>query len=115
MAEITQAGYASIRKYIEENWNTIELLDDAGKQILKLNTSDPRVEFTHAPGAATLELSVVVKGNDPGMTLPKKFASSVVHNAQGPVTAVESFSNFEMTMAEDQLTVRHRIEVPQQA
>lgn len=117
MAEITQVGYQGIRNYIEENWKFIELQDDNGAKIVRLSPEDPRVEWTHAPGAQTLELSIVINGSDADITLPQVFAASAVYDSEEatePMTAVESFSSFEMTMEEDQITVRHRIEVPQQ-
>ncbi|MEA0553766.1 hypothetical protein U1P98_07530 [Lysinibacillus irui] len=116
MAEITQLGYQGIRDYIEANWNFIELKDNLGAPIVRLSTADPRVTWTHSAGAQTLELSIVVTGSDAEVTLPKTFAGSAIYTsaeATEAVTATESFSPFEMTMAEDQITVRHRIEVPQ--
>ncbi|PIC73336.1 hypothetical protein [Sporosarcina sp. P17b] len=116
MAEITQAGYKSIREHIEANWNHIELQDNLGAKIIRLDTSDPRVTFTHVPEAEVLELSIVVNGSDAEVTLPQTFAASAIYTSAGeatPVTAVEPYSNFEMTMEEDQITVRHRIQVPQ--
>ncbi|MGA4517208.1 hypothetical protein ACPA0F_07960 [Solibacillus silvestris] len=116
MAEITQHGYQGLRSFIESNWKFIELKDTSGAKIVRLSPADPRVTWTHAPGAQTLELSIEVNGSDADITLPKTFASSAIYTgATGTdaVTAVEPFSNFEMTMAEDQITVRHRIQVPQ--
>lgn len=115
MAEITNAGYQSIRNHMENTWKYIELRDDQGQAILRLGTDDPRVSFTHAPGAQTLELSVVIKGDDAEVSLPQKFNSSVIFNevtGGEAMTPVEEFALFEMTTTEDQITVRHRIEVP---
>ncbi|MGG0666962.1 hypothetical protein ABE073_00275 [Lederbergia citrisecunda] len=116
MAEISQAGYKSIREHIEASWNFIELQDDTGAKVVRLDTTDSRVSFTHNPGAEVLELSIVINGSDADITLPQVFASSAIYESAGatePVTASEPFSNFEMTMEEDQITVRHRIQVPQ--
>ncbi|KZR58965.1 hypothetical protein [Pseudobacillus badius] len=116
MAEITQVGYQTIRDHIQENWKFIELQDELGAKVVRLDPTDPRVTWTHSPGAQTLELSIVISGKDSDISLPQTFAASAVYTsaeAAEPVTAVEPFSNFEMTMEEDQITVRHRIEVPQ--
>lgn len=116
MAEITQTGYQNIRDHIEANWRFIELQDDAGAKVVRLDPADPRVTWTHAPGADVLELSVVINGSDADITLPQVFNASAIYtsaDATEPVTAVESFSLFEMEMDEDQITVRHRIQVPQ--
>ena len=116
MAEISELGYQHIRNYIEENWRFIELQDDLGAKVIRLETTDPRVTWTHAPGAEVLELSIVVTGSDAEITLPQKLASSAVYtsaDATEPVTLVEPFSNFELSTTEDQLTIRHKIEVPE--
>ena len=116
MFEISQVGYQGIRDYIEANWKFIEVQDELGAKILRLDPSDPRVSWTHTPGAEVLELSVVINGSDAEVTLPQVFAKSAIFTsaeATEPVTTVVPFSTFEMTLEEDQLTVRHQIEVPQ--
>ncbi|MDE5415488.1 hypothetical protein [Alkalihalobacterium chitinilyticum] len=115
MQEITLAGYQNIRTHMENSWKFIELRDDAGNPVVRLSTDDPRVSWTHAPDAQTLELSIVLKGDDAEISLPQKFNSSVIFgqasggDALAPVT---DFALFEMATTEDQITVRHRIEVP---
>lgn len=116
MAEISELGYQHIRNYIEENWKFIELQDELGAKVLRLDTSDSRVSWTHTPGAEVLELSIVVTGSDAEITLPQKLAASAVYTsaeATEPVTLVEPFSNFELSTTEDKLTIHHKIEVPE--
>lgn len=116
MAEITNAGYQDLRDHMQSTWKYIELRDDKGDTICRLSPDDPRVTWTHAADAQVLELSIVIKGSDAEVNLPQKFNSSVVFNVpEGgePLTPVEEFTLFEMVTEEDQITVRHRIEVPQ--
>lgn len=117
MAEINANGYQDIRDRIQSGWNYIELRDEAGVAIVRLPESDSRVQWTHAPGAQTLELTVAVKGDDADIAplLPKTFASAALYTvaADGNAMAVEAFTAFTMSTAADQLTVIFKVEVPQ--
>lgn len=113
--EITNAGYQSIRDFIQGAWTYIELRDEVGTEILRLGVGDSRVSWTHVGDAQTLELQIVIKGDDSEVTLPQTFASSAIYaeGTAGEELAVESFSNFTMESIGDELTVIHQIEVPQ--
>lgn len=117
MAEISANGYQDIRDRIQAGWQYIELRDEAGVPIVRLPESDPRVTWTHDPGAQTLELTVVVKGDDTDIAplLPKTFGSAALYtvSTDGNPMAVESFTQFTMSTEADQLTVIFKVEVPQ--
>jgi len=115
MAEITAQAYQALRDYIESNWIYIELRDDVGTAIMRLDTSDVRVNWTHTAGAQTLELTVVLTGSDADITLPQTFASSAIYNVAtgGDALSVENFVAFNMQNDADELTIKHQIEVPQ--
>jgi len=117
MAEISANGYQDIRDRIQAGWQYIELRDEAGVPIVRLPESDPRVTWTHEPGAQTLELTVVVKGDDADIAplLPKTFGSAALYTVptDGDPMAVESFTQFTMSTEADQLTVIFKVEVPQ--
>jgi len=115
MAEITTDAYQDLRDYIESNWQYIELQDDTNVVIVRLDLSDSRVTWTHTASSQTLELQVVITGSDSDITLPQTFAKSVIYNVLtgGNPLSTETFPAFDMTQAEDQLTVTHNIEVPQ--
>lgn len=114
MAEINASGYQSIRDFIQSKWKFIELRDNTSQPILRLDTSDNRVSWTHTAGSQTLELTIVVKGGDVGITLPQTFASSAIYDVAsgGSPYSVESFTPFTMEGAGDELTVKHQIQVP---
>lgn len=115
MAEIKQEGYQAIRDYIQANWKFIELRDDNGVAVLRADTTDSRVNFTHQAGSQTLELTIVVTGADSDITLPQTFASSAIYDVASGGTAYseEPFTPFTMEGTGDQLTVKHQIQVPQ--
>lgn len=114
MAEINASGYQSIRDYIQANWKYIELRDGSGTPVLRISPSDSRVSWTHTAGFQTLELTIVVKGADAGITLPQEFASSAIYDVAsgGSAYSVETFSTFTMVGTGDELTVKHQIQVP---
>lgn len=113
--EITNAGYQSIRDFVEANWKFIELRNESDTPILRLGVDDPRVSWIHTEGAGTLELRVVIKGSDAEITLPTTFASSAIYSqaTDGSALAVEAFSPFTMEATGDELTVIHQLEIPQ--
>ena len=117
MAEISANGYQDIRDRIQAGWQYIELRDEAGVPIVRFPESDPRVAWTHDLGAQTLELTVVVKGDDTDIAplLPKTFGSAALYtvSTNGNPMAVESFTQFAMSTEADQLTVVFKVEVPQ--
>jgi len=119
MSAISSAGYQNLRDYIEANWKYIELRDASGNPIIRIGVGDPRVTWTHTSGAQTLELTAVIKGSDADMSgiLPKTFASAAIFSSASGGTALssEAFSQFTMSVASDQITVKYQIEVPQVA
>jgi len=115
MAEITTAGYQDIRDHIEATWTYIELRNGSDVAIVRLAVADDRVSWTHAPSAQTLELTVVLTGADADLLpLPKTFAKSALYkvDTNGTALSVESFTQFTIEASNDQLTIKHRIEVP---
>jgi hypothetical protein len=114
MAEITTAGYQDIRDHIEATWIYVEFLDNSDDVILRLPLSDDRVDWTHAPSARTLELTTVITGSDVDITLPQDFRKSSIYKVAtaGDALSLESFTIFTIEAESDQLTIKHRIEVP---
>lgn len=113
--EITSAGYQSLRNFVQSTWTHIELRDEVGSAILRLDVDDSRVSWEQLAGAQTLELKIIVKGTDSEVTLPRTFASSAIFSqaSGGEELAMESFSPFTMEASGDELTVIHQLEIPQ--
>ncbi len=116
MAEITSAGYQSIRDLIEANWLYIELRDSNGDAVVRLPLSDSRVSWTHEAGAQTLILTAVVIGSDSDIPVPTVFGSSAIYKvaSNGDALSVEELPvQFSILTDLDQLTVHHSIAIPE--
>jgi hypothetical protein len=116
MAEILTAGYEDIREHIIDTWIWIELRDEIGDPVVRLSTADPRVSFTSLdPTVNPIELVITVEGADGDIPVPTTFRYSAIFNVGtlGSPFSVEEFTQFTINAPEDQLTVRHRIQVPQ--
>lgn len=115
MAEINNSGYQELRDFIQTNWKFLELRDAGGNPVLRIGTTDPRVTWTHNDGAQTLELTAVIKGSDSDITKPVTIAQSALYKQStgGTAYSVEAFTSFTIQANEDQLTVKHQIQVPQ--
>ena len=115
MAEVTSAAYQDLRDYIQDNWKWIELRDGEDAAILRVDPADERVEWSHEAQAQVLELTITVKGENADITPPQAFASSAIFKAAegGNAFSVETFTSFTIETNEDELTVKHQIEVPQ--
>lgn len=114
MAEIKAEGYVDLRTYIQDTWKYIELRKTDGTPVLRISTSDPRVVWTHAAGAQTLELTATLTGSDADITLPQAFGQSAIYKVAsgGTPFSVEPFTEYSMESANDKLTVKHTIQVP---
>ncbi|MED4374307.1 hypothetical protein P9274_00985 [Schinkia azotoformans] len=112
MAEITSQAYDNLRNYIQTNWNYIELRNDSGTPIIRLNTTDLRVTSTLE--GQTVKLQVIVKGSDTDITYPITISSSAIYDVAtgGNAYSVESFTPFTIESDQDELTVIHNIEIP---
>ena len=113
--EITNAGYQSLRDFVQQEWTFIELRDEVGSAIVRLGVDDERVSWTHDSNSQTLELRVVISGSDSEIELPRTFLSSAIFKQAegGEELAQESFSSFTMEGTGDELTVIHQLEIPQ--
>lgn len=112
--EIKEAGYQKIRDFIQANWKYIEIRTSTGTKIVRLTTGDSRVNWTHIANARVLELTVILKGSDSDIALPKTFGGSALFDvaSEGTAYSEETFTPFTMETAEDQITIKHRVQVP---
>lgn len=116
MANATSFAYEDLRAYIVANWRFIELRDGLGNPFVRLSTSDTRVSWTHQANSQTLELTVTLQGSNSDITLPSTFAQSAIFknstDTSVKAVSIESFPAFTMEGVGDELTIKHRIEVP---
>ena len=115
MAEITQDAYKDLRKHINSTWNYIEVQDETGTPVIRLNPTDPRVTWIHKEGATALLLQIVVTGKDADITLPQTFSKSAIYNVGtgGTAFSLETFNQFTLESVNDELTIVHELQVPQ--
>lgn len=120
-SEILSAGYQDIRDYIEDNWVHIAICEGTS-EILRRSVSHGTVSWAHDPGDQVLILSIVISGSDPefedqspGDLLPQTLDRSRIHKTDSDTDpkADRSFTAFTLETVDDELTVRHRIQVPQ--
>ncbi|MFB7303556.1 hypothetical protein [Heyndrickxia sporothermodurans] len=133
MAEIKQDGYVSLRTFITSNWTNVSIRNDQDEELKKLTLDGNKVKWTHSKltkeeyvgddkygdpvyrqteyeSNQTLELTITLKGLD--FTLPKTVSRSVIiDNAENEVSA-EDFQPFTFENANDELTIKHKIQVP---
>ena len=118
MADITTAGYQLLRDFIESGtgYAYIELQTAAGVTWERLQISaDARCVWTHAPAAQTLELTITISGDDADVTLPEEFGKSVFFAGAsgGSALSTETFATATLEHEDDELVIKHRIEVPE--
>lgn len=115
MAEISEDGYEDIRDHIESTWVYLELRDDADSQIIRVDDSDSRLSWTHSDGDQTLEYTITVSGSDSDISPPQTFEKSALYkeDSGGDYMSLESFTQFTIETSDDQLTVKHQVQVPQ--
>lgn len=113
--EITNAGYQTLRDFVQANWNYVEIRNDTGAAVLRIATSDPRCAWLHTPGAPVLQLQVIISGADLP-SLPLTLAGAAFFNTPtgGDALAETTFTAATLTTIEDQLKLILNIEIPQQ-
>ncbi len=124
MAEISEAGYENLRDSMEGNplpWKYIELQTSTGLKITRRQIGLAGRGATleaRENGGQTIVFKVVVNGGDPGMpTLPVTVAKSVIKDQDSDEAlglSIETLStSFTFQESADQLTVYHKVQVPE--
>ena len=118
MAEITAAGYQLVRDLIESSagFNFIELQKADGTPWERLQVdTDVRCVWTTLPDGQTLELTVTISGDDIDITLPQELGKSELYEnaVGGSALSSETFSATTLENENDEVVVKHRVQVPQ--
>jgi len=138
MAEVTQDAYVAIRTFITSNWTKVSIRDGASV-VANLELDDNKVRWTHEKeliqeymrdedgnivrdgdgrpvfdyvefeSNQTLELTIVLKGSD--VALPSTVSRSVILYGDKEVSS-EEFQPFTFENTNDELTIKHKINVP---
>ncbi len=117
--EIPVEGYQDIRDYIEANWTHVELRDsDSAVWARLVIATDSRVSWTHDPSAQTLELTIELKGDDADIDVAEDGAQEFAESALlkgavgGDDMSVNTFTPVTLADPDDELVVKHRVQVP---
>lgn len=131
MAEIKQEGYIELREKIVSEWNKFALLDESDKKVYsytlrekdwiheretkqvekgKDGTGRPIFETVVIESNPILEYEVVITGADVG-SLPVTISTSTLSNSDDVIA--EEVVDFTFESESDQITIKHKIHVPQ--
>ncbi len=115
MAQITEYTYMLIRDLLESKVKYIELRDDTGAKIIRIPLTDPRVTHTYDRTKQEQVYSVLIKGTDVDIPIPTVFASSALFETADSVDAlsIETMTTFQLNAEVDELTITHRLQVPE--
>lgn len=113
--EFSTAGYSDLRTYVEANWKYIEIRKSDNSALLRKTTSDARVRWAHSSGAAVLILEITLSGSDADVSLPVTVNRSAVYKAAsgGSALSEDAFTAVTLAVAEDKITIRHSLQIPQ--
>jgi len=112
MAQINNYGYEKLREYILANWNYIEVQDSTGIAIKRFGIADGLL-ITGNATTQQIEYKLVITGDATflGQTVGKSVLLEVATN--GSPIATEEFTPFTFESVDDQLTIIHKLQVPQ--
>lgn len=110
MANINQYGYEKIRTFILANWKYLEVRKPDGTVLKRFSTADGLT----ITGTTEIEYKIVISGSD-ATFLNQQVGQSVLFDVAtgGSAIATESFTAFTFESADDELTIIHKLQVPQ--
>lgn len=112
MAQINNYGYEKLREYVIANWTYLEVQDATGIVIKRFGISDG-LTITGNATTQEIEYKLVITGN--ATFLGKTVGKSVLFDdaTGGTAIATEVFTSFTFESADDQLTIIHKLQIPQ--
>jgi len=112
MAQINNYGYEKLREYILSSWNYIEVQNESGIALKRFGIADG-LQITRNATTQEIEYKLVITGDATflGKTVGKSVLLEVATN--GSPIATEIFAPFTFESADDQLTIIHKLQVPQ--
>jgi hypothetical protein len=123
MAELTSAGYQSLRDFLNSstttppNWDYIEIYDDAQNPVTRVSiTGDSRCQWLDSDGDKTLKVEFVVTGSDADIPLPTTLEYAAIWDdgsAGSQVTPKEQFATATINQDGDNVTITQSIDIPQ--
>ncbi|QCC57369.1 hypothetical protein [Natrinema thermotolerans] len=115
--EATAAGYQSIRQHIIDTWDYLELRDNNGDPVTRVQiSSDSRLEWTTTATDQTLIVEASVSGSDSDIPQPTTLSSSALFDtdSNGSELHTDSFADATIANDNDTVIIEHSLEVPRQ-
>lgn len=112
--EINQYGYQKIREFVIANWKYLEVRTPTGTVLKRFGTADGLV-ITGNGSTPEISYKLVIKGSD-ALFANQTVGKSVIFDSPTGTNAIatESLStSFTFESADDELTIIHKLQVPQ--
>lgn len=111
MAQVTNYAYETLRQFAIGSWKYLEAQKSDGTVIKRFGTTDG---LTITQVGQTIEYKIVISGADALFT-GQSVAKSVIYNVAtgGQPIATETFTVFTFDVTEDELTIKHVLQIPQ--
>jgi len=112
-------GNEDIRTYLQNNWNFIAVLDDAGTEQLRWEVdANANTTWSSGPGTNPLTAQLTITGQDiidAGGSLPVTLARTETYKSSSATTrtSTDTFTDATLEATNDELTITHDYEVPQ--
>ncbi len=115
MAEITEYTYMQIRDLLESKIKYIELRDNTGTKIIRIPITDERVTHVYDRTKQEQTYSVLIKGTDEDIPIPTTFGGTALFEEIDSTEAisVEQTTSFQLNAEVDELTITHKLQVPE--
>ena len=115
MAEITEYTYELIRDLLESKIKCIELRDNTGTKIIRIPITDERVTHVYDRTKQEQTYSVLIKGTDADIPIPTIFGGTALFEGIDSTEAisVEQTTSFQLNADVDELTITHKLQVPE--
>mgnify|MGYP006189426377 CR=1 FL=1 len=114
MAALRNVAYTAMRTQQVASW-FMEIRDDVGAAVLRVDSSDPRLTVGDDDGTDTVTFTLVLAGDDAEISLPETVESSVLFDlgaGGNQMTEVEAFTPFTLGDPADQVTIVHTVTLP---
>lgn len=113
--ELPTAGYEDLRDHAQTAWDYVELVDDADAVVTRFQIStDTRASWV--TNGNVRELTVTVKGSDADITTPVTIVESRLFDVStgGSALSADTFTGATLDADGDELTITHKLEIPNQ-
>jgi len=121
--EINESGYETLRASVNSGvaapdpWDYIELIDDTGATETRVSVSgDPRASWTTTETDQTQQVEITVTGADADISTPVTISGSALKASDSdsaPEKHRDTMSDAVLAEDQDELIVRHNVEIPQ--